>query len=125
MMKTTRGLLAAFLIGAAALGAGAQAKPSIIHLDYATYNPVSLVLKAKGWVEQDLAKDGIKVDWTLSQGSNRALEFLNGNTLGGLIRDSGIFDFSRFPSLAEPSPHNAFLPLQGMAAFLEQHPAVA
>jgi len=55
----------------------AQAKPGIVHMDYATYNPVSLVLKEKGWLEEDLARDGIKVDWTLSQGSNRALEFLN------------------------------------------------
>ncbi|HET6450127.1 MAG TPA: aliphatic sulfonate ABC transporter substrate-binding protein [Spirochaetia bacterium] len=68
---------AAALWSAASTAAFAQAKPSIIHMDYATYNPVSLVLKDKGWLEQDLAKDGVKVDWTLSQGSNRALEFLN------------------------------------------------
>ncbi len=55
----------------------AQGKPGIVHMDYATYNPVSLVLKEKGWLEEDLGRDGIKVDWTLSQGSNRALEFLN------------------------------------------------
>ncbi len=56
-------------------------KPAIIHMDYATYNPVSLVLKEKGWLEQDLAADSVKVDWTLSQGSNRALEFLNANSV--------------------------------------------
>ena len=76
------------LLGAAAALAAlvtasgfSEGKPSIVHMDYATYNPVSLVLKAKGWLEQDLAKDGIKVDWTLSQGSNRALEFLNANAV--------------------------------------------
>ncbi len=76
-----------FLVGAAvalvALAANgfSEGKPAIVHMDYATYNPVSLVLKAKGWLEQDLGKDGIKVDWTLSQGSNRALEFLNANAV--------------------------------------------
>jgi len=58
-----------------------QAKPSFVHMDYATYNPVSLVLKDKGWLEQDMARDGVKVDWVLSQGSNRALEFLNSNSV--------------------------------------------
>ncbi len=56
-------------------------KPSVIRLDYATYNPVSLVLKSKGWAEAEFAKEGIKVEWLLSQGSNRALEFLNGNAV--------------------------------------------
>lgn len=56
-------------------------KPSVIKVDYAYYNPVSLVLKDKGWLEQDLAKDGVKIEWVLSQGSNKALEFLNGSSL--------------------------------------------
>jgi sulfonate transport system substrate-binding protein len=42
---------------------------------------VSLVLKDRGWMEQELAKDRIKLDWVLSLGSNKALEFLNGNSL--------------------------------------------
>jgi len=56
-------------------------KPSVIKVDYAYYNPVSLVLKDKGWLAQDLAKDGVKIEWVLSQGSNKALEFLNGSSL--------------------------------------------
>lgn len=56
-------------------------KPSVIRLDYATYSPLSLVLKSKGWVEAEFAKENIKVEWLLSQGSNRALEFLNGNSI--------------------------------------------
>ena len=68
----------AALVGATAFG---QSKPSVIRLDYATYNPVSLILKDKGWAEEDLAKDGIKVTWTLSEGSNRALSFLNSNSI--------------------------------------------
>lgn len=45
------------------------------------YNPVSLVLKDKGWLEEDLAKDGIKLRWVLSLRSNKALEFLNAKSL--------------------------------------------
>ena len=56
-------------------------RPQTIRLDYAYYNPVSLVLKEKGWLEEDLAKENIKVEWVLSQGSNKALEFLNGRSL--------------------------------------------
>ncbi len=52
-----------------------------LRLDWATYNPVSIVLKEKGILEQDLAKDGIKVTWVQSAGSNKALEFLNAGSL--------------------------------------------
>lgn len=57
--------------------ASAAGKPSEIRLDYAYYNPVSLLLKEKGWLEEELKKDGIGVRWVLSLGSNKALEFLN------------------------------------------------
>ncbi len=52
-----------------------------IRIDYAYYNPVSLVLKERGWLEQDLARDGIKLRWVLSLGSNKALEYLNARSL--------------------------------------------
>ena len=54
---------------------------STVKLDYAYYNPVSLVLKEKGLLEQELKKKNIKVEWVLSQGSNKALEFLNARSL--------------------------------------------
>lgn len=57
------------------------ANPDTIRLDYAYYNPVSLVLKEKGWLEQDLAKDKIKVEWVQSLGSNKALELLNSRSI--------------------------------------------
>lgn len=53
------------------------AKPSVIRLDYATYNPVSLLLKEKGYLESALAPEGIGVEWVKSVGSNKALELLN------------------------------------------------
>ena len=65
-------------------GAGtamAAEKLQELTIDYAYYNPVSLVLKDKGWLEESLAADGIKVRWVLSLGSNKALEFLNARGL--------------------------------------------
>lgn len=56
-------------------------RPDTIRLDYAYYNPVSLVLREKGWLEQDLKPEQIKVEWVLSQGSNKALEFLNSRSI--------------------------------------------
>lgn len=56
-------------------------RPEIIRVDYAYYNPISLVLKEKGWLEEDLKNDQIKVEWVLSQGSNKALEFLNSRSI--------------------------------------------
>jgi sulfonate transport system substrate-binding protein len=53
-----------------------RVKPLEIHLDYATYNPSSLVLKHHHWLEDDLAADGIAVRWVFSQGSNKANELL-------------------------------------------------
>jgi sulfonate transport system substrate-binding protein len=55
------------------------AEPTKIRLDYAYYNPVALLLKDKGWFEQEFARDKIEIEWVLSLGSNKALEFLNGN----------------------------------------------
>lgn len=52
-----------------------------IRLDYAYYNPVSLVLKEKGWLEEEFAKDKVKVEWVLSLGSNKALELLNSRSI--------------------------------------------
>ena len=57
------------------------AKPQSIRLDYAYYNPMSLVLKDKKFLEQDLASDGISVEWTQSLGSNKALELLNSKSV--------------------------------------------
>src|ERR1700761_499415 len=52
-----------------------------IHIDWATYNPVSLVLKQKGLLEKEFAKDGISIVWVQSAGSNKALEFLNAGSI--------------------------------------------
>ncbi|WP_296186135.1 aliphatic sulfonate ABC transporter substrate-binding protein [Pseudomonas sp. UBA1879] len=66
----------------------AEAPPAEVHLDYAYYSPVSLVLKHFGWLEKALPNT--KVSWVFSQGSNRSLEYLN----------SGGVDFASSASLS-------------------------
>jgi sulfonate transport system substrate-binding protein len=56
-------------------------KPDAITLDWATYNPVSMLLKDKGWLEEEFAKDEISINWVQSLGSNKALEFLNAGSI--------------------------------------------
>jgi sulfonate transport system substrate-binding protein len=55
--------------------------PEAVTIDYAYYNPVSLLLKKKGWLETELGNDSIGVRWVLSLGSNKALEFLRGGAI--------------------------------------------
>jgi sulfonate transport system substrate-binding protein len=71
-------VLLALLLPALGHGSSARAaeKPKEIRIDYAYYNPSSLVLKKFGWLEEDLKADGIKVKWVLSAGSNKANEYL-------------------------------------------------
>ena len=77
------------LAGLAAATAGALAAPALvraqgiseIRIDYATYNPVSLLLKQKGLLEEEFAADGTTITWAKSAGSNKALEFLSGSAL--------------------------------------------
>ena len=59
----------------------AQTAPKEIRIDWATYNPVSLILKSQGLLEKEFAKDGITVRWVQSAGSNKALEFLNASAI--------------------------------------------
>jgi sulfonate transport system substrate-binding protein len=76
-------------LGSIALGAltalsfagTANAQVNEIRIDWATYNPVSIVLKNQGLLEKELEKDGIKVRWVQSAGSNKALEFLNAGSI--------------------------------------------
>lgn len=63
------------------------------------------------------------MDWGCTLVTHSATKFLggHGNSLGGLILDSGKFDYSAYPSIAEPSPmyHNLrFFENFGHYAFL-------
>jgi len=55
--------------------------PKEIRIDWATYNPVSMVLKEKQLLEKDFSKDGISIVWVQTLGSNKALEFLNAGSI--------------------------------------------
>ncbi len=49
-------------------------------ISYAYYDPLSLIIKDKGFLQSELGS-GVKIDWVLSQGSNKALEFLRGGSI--------------------------------------------
>src|ERR1700736_5579044 len=83
MLKISRRALAAVIACSMLLPGAAYAAEALkeIHIDWATYNPVSMVLKQKGLLEKEFAKDGIAVVWVQSAGSNKALEFLNAGSI--------------------------------------------
>ena len=83
MPKISRRALAAIIAVAALLPSGAYAAEALkeIHIDWATYNPVSMILKQKGLLENEFVKDGIGIVWVQSAGSNKALEFLNAGSI--------------------------------------------
>ncbi|WP_035776555.1 aliphatic sulfonate ABC transporter substrate-binding protein [Arthrobacter sp. H5] len=69
-----------------------------LNIDFATYNPLSLVIKDQGWLEADLEDEGVTVNWIQSAGSNKANEALRagavdvGSTAGSaalLARSNG------------------------------------
>ncbi len=51
-----------------------------LHIDYAGFNPLSLVLKDKQWVEQAVGA-GVTVEWVRSSTTNRALDMLRTRSL--------------------------------------------
>jgi sulfonate transport system substrate-binding protein len=100
------------IAGAAAMGTavlpriGRAAAPDRIALDYAYYNPASLVLKQSGWLETELAKRGIGVDWVLSLGSNKANQFLQ----AGAVQFASTAGSAAFLARANGTPlHTVYL----------------
>ena len=83
MTAFARCVLAAISVVAMLLPGVAFAADALkeIRIDWATYNPVSLLLKQKGLLEKEFAKDGIGIVWVQSAGSNKALEFLNAGSI--------------------------------------------
>ncbi len=71
------------------IGFGALALPAVsraqavkeLRVDWATYNPLSLLIRDNKWLDDEFAKDGIAIRWIFSAGSNKALEFLNAGSL--------------------------------------------
>lgn len=72
----------AFVLAACSTAGGEEKNnPKKVVLDYAYYSPTSLALKEFGWAEEIFEEEGIEVEWVLSQGSNKALEFLNSKSV--------------------------------------------
>jgi len=95
------------VVAIGAIGLAHADAPKEIRVDYAYYSPPSLVLKKFGWLEQDLKGDNVQVKWVLSQGSNRALEFLN----------SGSIDFGSTAGLAAVLSKANGNPIKGVYIF--------
>jgi sulfonate transport system substrate-binding protein len=80
------------LTGCAGEGSGVVAEPEtastlpgewsadVLTVDFATYNPLSLIIKDQGWLEE--ATDGkVTVNWIQSAGSNKANEALRAGAI--------------------------------------------
>ncbi|MGO4193412.1 aliphatic sulfonate ABC transporter substrate-binding protein [Arthrobacter sp. YAF17] len=65
--------------GSAAASAGVESGK--LNIDFATYNPLSLVIKKKGWLEAALKDQGVTVNWVQSAGSNKANEALRSGAI--------------------------------------------
>ena len=66
---------------AAPASGGTVTKGGTLNIDFATYNPLSLIIKDKGWLETELGKQDIQVNWVKSAGSNKANEALRANAI--------------------------------------------
>lgn len=67
--------------GSAAPGTEAGGASVTVRLDWAYYNPESLVLREKGWLGTTLSGQGAAVTWTQSLGSNKANENLRAGAI--------------------------------------------
>ena len=76
MSRISRRRFAAIIAASTLLPGSAFAADALkeIRIDWATYNPVSMILKQKGLLEKEFAKDGINIVWVQSAGSNKALQ---------------------------------------------------
>src|SRR5690606_29847372 len=61
--------------------AAAQSKLNELRIDWATYNPVSIIIKNQGLLEKEFEKEGTRIRWVQTLGSNKALEFLNAGSI--------------------------------------------
>jgi len=62
-------------------GTGVVTKGGSLNIDFATYNPLSLIIKDQGWLEKELADQGVTVNWIQSAGSNKANEALRAGAI--------------------------------------------
>jgi sulfonate transport system substrate-binding protein len=81
MAFSRRSFVIACAVAGFATAAIAADVPKEIRIDWATYNPVSMLLKDKGFLEKEFAKNGTTIRWVQTLGSNKALEFLNAGSI--------------------------------------------
>jgi sulfonate transport system substrate-binding protein len=80
IMRAVAVLAVAALLGGCVQGEDEPAAGDAVtlRLDYAYYNPASLVLRERKWLGTEL---GVTVTWQLSAGSNKANEALRGDAV--------------------------------------------
>ncbi|MCK8609664.1 aliphatic sulfonate ABC transporter substrate-binding protein [Agromyces sp. C10] len=61
----------------AAAADAASVEGQTLNIDFATYNPLSLIIKEQGWLEDE----GLEVTWVQSAGSNKANEALRAGAI--------------------------------------------
>jgi sulfonate transport system substrate-binding protein len=90
MFERTRISRRTFVAGAAGvglstiaprIGAAQEEVPDKIRVDYAFYNPSSLVLREFGWLEEAFSAEGTEFEWVWSAGSNKANEWLRSDAV--------------------------------------------
>ncbi|NTW52802.1 MAG: aliphatic sulfonate ABC transporter substrate-binding protein [Chlorobiaceae bacterium] len=59
----------------------AEPLPTELRIDYADYNPLSLVIKKFGWLEEEFDAEHVRINWVFSSGSDFGLEHLKSDTL--------------------------------------------
>ena len=64
----------------ASAAADSEWSTSTLSIDWATYNPLSLVVKDQGLIEETLG-DSVEVSWVQSAGSNKANELLRSGSV--------------------------------------------
>src|SRR3954447_10385397 len=74
-------LLSGCAAGEDASAGAASNDAATLNIDFATYNPLSLVVKEKGWLEASLKDQGVTVNWVQSAGSNKANEALRSGAI--------------------------------------------
>lgn len=97
----------------------ATSTATALNLDYAYWNPLSLVVRDQQCLENALGPDGVTVNWVLSTGSNKANENLNAEVIdigstagaaafvarsnGAAIKTIGVFTQPEWAAIVVPA----------------------
>lgn len=103
----------------ATAAASASSTATALNLDYAYWNPLSLVVRDQQCLENALGPDGVTVNWVLSTGSNKANENLNAEVIdigstagaaafvarsnGAAIKTIGVFSQPEWAAIVVPA----------------------